>query len=254
MKCQYCDAEIKEGALFCDNCGQAVDVTNGTKQNMEAFWQKENTQKQKDIIEQIAGLKGKYEQIQGAIVRGRKLKSRRFFFRVMLVLFIICAGALAFGIYKVNEERSELFFALVIATALTLSAHLIFAGFATIIIWKGPKGLLYLLIPIYGCYYFFDAMLCGFGRLFVPLNKDEATYVKNWRLNYINMKLMKKQEKDLKAGLAVIDKGILNTPSLKHLKKPLLPQREVLMVGRLRPLLQLLFSLLFLRPLTILHR
>lgn len=42
MKCQYCGAEIKEDALFCDSCGQAVDVTNGTKQNMDAFWQKEN--------------------------------------------------------------------------------------------------------------------------------------------------------------------------------------------------------------------
>lgn len=38
MKCQYCGAEIKEGALFCDNCGQAAEATNGTKQNMDSFW------------------------------------------------------------------------------------------------------------------------------------------------------------------------------------------------------------------------
>lgn len=40
MKCQYCGAEIKEDALFCDSCGQAVDAINGSKQNMDAFWQK----------------------------------------------------------------------------------------------------------------------------------------------------------------------------------------------------------------------
>ncbi len=58
--------EIKEGALFCDNCGQAIDVTNGTKQNTDAFWQKENSQKQKEVVEQISGFKGKCEQTQGA--------------------------------------------------------------------------------------------------------------------------------------------------------------------------------------------
>lgn len=81
MKCQYCGAEIKEDALFCDSCGQAVDATNGTKQNMDAFWQKENNQKQKEAVEQIAGLKGKCEQIQGAIFRGKKTKVQKSFFQ-----------------------------------------------------------------------------------------------------------------------------------------------------------------------------
>ncbi len=226
MNCQYCGAEIKEGALFCDNCGQAVDTPKDNKQNMDAFWQKENSQKQKDVIEQIAGLKGKCEQLQGAISRGKKLKSRKHFFRIMLVLFLACAGALAFGIYQSYEKMSEPYFALVIASAFTLTAHLVFAGFAILIIKKGPKGLLYPLIPIFGYYYFLYAMLCGFGHLFVPLNKDEAAFVKSLRLKYMDMNILKKEEKELKAGLALIDKGILDTPSLKHLKKTIVTEKN----------------------------
>lgn len=44
MKCQYCDAELKEYALFRDNCGQSVAdsskntvITNKYWRDVEAF-------------------------------------------------------------------------------------------------------------------------------------------------------------------------------------------------------------------------
>lgn len=226
MKCQYCGAEIKEGALFCDNCGQAAEATNGTKQNMDSFWQKENTQKQRDVVEQIAGLKGKCEQIQGAISRGKKLKSRKQFFRIMLVLLILCTGVLAYAIYKSYENVSEPFFSLCIAATFTTVVHLMIIAFATIIIKKGPVGLLYPLIPVFGYYYLLYSVFCGIGWLFVPLKKDEAIFVKGLREKSVDMKLLKKEEKDLKAGLALIDKWILDTPELKHLKKTIVAEKK----------------------------
>lgn len=109
MKCQYCGAEIKEDALFCDSCGQAVDATNGTKQNMDAFWQKENNQKQKEVVEQIAGLKGKCEQIQGAIFCGKKLKSRKHFSELCFccLYFVLAYWLMRFtGLMKMQASRS----------------------------------------------------------------------------------------------------------------------------------------------------
>lgn len=226
MKCQYCGAEIKEDALFCDSCGQAVDATNGTKQNMDAFWQKENNQKQKEVVEQIAGLKGKCEQIQGAIFCGKKLKSRKHFFRIMLLLFILCAGVLAYAIYRSYENASEPFFSLCIAATFTIVAHIMIIAFATIVIKKGPVGLVYPIIPIFGYYYLLYSVFCGIGRLFVPLKKDEAIFVKGLHEKYVDMKLLKKEEKDLKAGLALIDKGILDSPELKHLKKTIVTEKK----------------------------
>lgn len=229
MKCQYCGAELKEGALFCDNCGQAVDVANNTKQNMDAFWQEENTQKQREVVEQIAGLKGKCEQIQSSISRGRKLKSRKHFFRIMFVLFILCAGVLAFAVYKSYENVSEPFFSLCIAATFTIVSHIMIMAFATIIIKKGPVGLLYPLIPIFGYYYLLYSVFCGIGRMFVPLKKDEAVFVKGLSEKFVDMKLLKKEEKDLKAGLALIDKGILDNPELRHLKKTIVTEKKVLL-------------------------
>lgn len=81
MKCQYCDADIKDGSLFCENCGQAVEGANTSKSGMDAFWQKENSQKQKDVITQLSGLKQKSEQIQNAIALGRRYKSKKHFLR-----------------------------------------------------------------------------------------------------------------------------------------------------------------------------
>ncbi len=226
MKCQYCDAEIKEGTLFCNNCGQAVDAANETKQNMDDFWQKENNKKQKETIEQIAGLKGKCDQIQDVLFRGGKLKSRKHFFRIMLVLFILCAGALAFAIYKSYENGSEPFFSLCIAATFTMVVHVLIIAFATIIIKKGSVGLLYPIIPVFGYYYLLYSVFCGIGRLFVPLKKDEIIFVKGLREKSVDMKLLKKEEKDLKAGLALIDKGILDTPELKHLKKTIVTEKK----------------------------
>lgn len=226
MNCQICGAEIKKGAIFCDNCGQAVDTTKDNEQSMDAFWQKESIQKQKDIIEQIAGLKGKCEQLQGDISYGKKLKSKQHFFRIMLVLFLACSSALAFGIYQSYEKTSEPYFALIIASAFTLTVYLVIIGYATLIIQKGPKGLFYPLMPIVGGCYFFYAVLCSFGYLFIPLNKKETTFIKSWRLKYMDMNILKKKEKELKAELVLIDKDILDTPSLKHLKKTIVTEKN----------------------------
>lgn len=38
MKCQYCGAEIKEDALFCDNCGQAVADSSKNTGVTNKYW------------------------------------------------------------------------------------------------------------------------------------------------------------------------------------------------------------------------
>lgn len=108
-----------------------------------------------------------------------------------------------------------------IASIITLVLILIIGGFATLVIKKGAIGILYPLIPLFGYYYFLYSILCGIGKLFVPLEKFEKTFVKELRDKSFEKQLLKREEKDLKSGLALIDKNIFDTVSFEHLKQPI---------------------------------
>lgn len=219
MKCPYCGAEIDDIALFCDNCGQAVDTVTNTKKNMDAFWQKENNVKQKDTVRQLEDFKEKYKPIQEIISRGKKLKSKNNFFRVMLLLFLICICVLIYAFYTFNEGTTELLLSLVIASLFTIVADLIFVASVILVLDDGPGSLLSVFIPIIGYFTLLHAIALGFCRLFVPLSKDEKAIVKNMRQQYKKLKILKKQEKNLKAGLDLIGKDVFDKESLKHLKR-----------------------------------
>lgn len=226
MKCQYCDADIKDGSLFCENCGQAIEGANASKSGIDAFWQKENSQKQKDVITQLSGLKQKSEQIQNAIALGRRYKSKKHFFKMLFLLLLPCIAVLAYSIYKANDNLTEPYMSLSIASILTITFVLLIAAYATMIIKKGGVGVFYPLIPIFGYYYLLYSIFCGIKRLFAPLEKNEAAYVKGLKVKVLELGLLKKEEKDLKTGLSLVDKNILKDPTLLELKKTIVTEKR----------------------------
>lgn len=226
MNCRYCDAEIKEGSLFCDRCGQAIESSKDIKQNIEFFWQKENNQKQQDVIEQLSSLKEKSEQLQSPIALGRKYKSKKHFFRIMFVLLLICIASFVFAVYKSTENPSELYFSLYIASVVTVAIIVIIITYATMIIKKGSAGVFYPLIPVYGLFYFLYSIFCGIKRLFAPLEKSEDSCSKELKIIILELGLLKKEEKNLKQGLSLVDKNILKNPSLQNLRKPIVIDKK----------------------------
>ena len=97
-----------------------------------------------------------------------KIKVQKAIFRIMLVLLILCTGVLAYAIYKSYENVSEPFFSLCIAATFTTVVHLMIIAFATIIIKKGPVGLLYPLIPVFGYYYLLYSVFVELGGCLFP--------------------------------------------------------------------------------------
>lgn len=226
MKCQYCGAKINDSALFCNSCGQAVDDSSILKKNMDSFWQNENNNKQQEIIKQLEGLSVRCEHIQETVARGKKLESRKLFFESMLIFLILAISILGYSIYKIYGNADEQIFNLCISAVVTIIADLIITTYATIIIEDGAIGLFYPLIPIFGYYYFLCSVCGGLGRLIVPLKKDEKAFVTELRVKVDEMKLLKKEEKDLKAELVLIDKNILDDPTLKYLKKHIVNEKK----------------------------
>lgn len=225
MNCQYCGAELKEHELFCNNCGQAVTNADAST-NITSFWQGENSKKIKAIIAQIASLEGKCEYVNNSLFLGRKIKSKGIFFRVMLSLFFLFVGTLSYGIYAMYMQENENASKYIIAASIPLILHIVVLTFIRIIDKKGPIGLLYPLIPVFGYYYLLFSALCGIGRMFVPLCQSEKTAVKDLKSDVLDLKILKKEEKDLKTGLSLIDKNMLNNPSLSHLKKDIVVEKK----------------------------
>lgn len=226
MKCQYCDADIKDGSLFCDNCGQGVEGAKASKSEIDAFWQKENSQKQKEVIAQLSGLKQKASQIHDAIALGRKYKSKKHFFKMLFISLLPCIAVLVYSIYKANDNLVEPFLSLCMASTFTILFILLVAAYATMVIKKGVAGIFYPLIPIFGYYYLLFSIFCGIKRLFAPLEKDEATYAKGLKVKLLELGLLRKEEKELKAGLSLVDKNILRDPALQELKKTLVAEKK----------------------------
>lgn len=227
MKCQYCGKELNDGVHFCNNCGQTVDIINDTHKNTDAFWTRENNQKKREIVERIEAVQRKCERIQEELFHGRKLNYRKNFFRVMLVLLILCICVLIYDMYKIYGNMNEHFSDLCIAAMFTIIVHFLIIAVAVIVIKHGPIGLLYLLIPIFGNYYLLYSVICGIVRLFVPLKKDEVIIMKDFKRKTVEMKVLKETEKDLKAGLELIDKGIMVTLGLKQNKTIVTKQKGV---------------------------
>lgn len=225
MKCQYCDADIKDGSLFCENCGQAVEGANASKSGIDVFWQKENSKKQKDVITQLSGLKQKSEQIQNAIAFGRRYKSKNIF-KMLFLLLLPYIAVLAYSIYKANDNLTEPYISLSVASILTLTFVLLIAAYATMVVKKGGVGVFYPLIPTFGFYYLLYSIFCGIKQLFVPLEKDEAVYAKGLKVKVLELGLLKKEEKDLKTGLSLVDKNILKDPTLLELKKTIVTEKR----------------------------
>ena len=226
MKCQYCGAEIKDGALFCDNCGQAVGNASNADNYTDAFWQKENAQKKKEAIEQLNNLKGKSDEVQAAIAAGKKLESKKFFFKTMLVVLLALVAALAFSIFQAVTSSSDLYTELSVTLGITLVALLRYIAYATMIIKKGVGGIFFPLIPVFGYFYLLYSIAGGIKRLFAPLEKSEVATFKDLKEKKIDFQLLKQEEKDLKTGLSLIDKNVFEDPSLKHLKKTIVTENK----------------------------
>lgn len=232
MKCQYCDADIKDGSLFCENCGQAVEGMNDSKSQVDTFWQKENSQKQKDVITQLSGLKQKSEQIQNALSLGRRYKSKKHFFQMLFLLLLPCIAVLAYLIYKVNGNLANLanlaepYISLCVASVLTATFILLIVICVTTIIKDGVAGVFYPLIPIIGGLYLLYSIFCGIMQLFAPLEKNEAVYAKELKVKVLELGLLKKEEKDLKTGLSMVDKNILKAPTLLELRKTIVTEKR----------------------------
>lgn len=226
MKCQYCNADLSDGVLFCNNCGQSLQQANTTKSEMESFWQAENSQKQKDVISQLSSLKQKAEQLQEPIQKGRRFKSKKLFFRMLFLLFFVCILILAYSAYKASGEPIVPYINLGITSMITIGFILIVAAYATMIMKKGFVGIFYPLIPIYGYYYLLYSICIGFKNLFAPLEKSESAYVKDLKVKILELGLLKKEEKDLKTGLTLIDKNILKTDSLQGLKTTIVVENK----------------------------
>ena len=226
MKCQYCNADINDGSLFCNNCGQAVEETKSSKPEVNAFWQKENSRKQEEVIAQLFGLQQKASLIHDDIALGRKYKSKKHFFKMLLILLFISIAVLAYSIYKANDNYDVQFLSLYSASMLSIIFILIVAAYATMVIKKVGVGMFYPLIPIFGYFYMLYSILCGIKRLFVPLENDEAIYEKGLKAKLLELNLLRKEEKELKTGLSLIDKNIFQAPALQELKKPLVAEKK----------------------------
>lgn len=226
MKCQHCGADIKDGVLFCDVCGQPVSEPSSEETTIKKFWNAENNKKKEDIISDLAGLKGKSDEVQDVIIKGKKLKAKKLFFRIMLLFFVALVAVVAFTGYKVYETRGESYTNLLIASSLTLIVHLLFLTFSTIVANSGALKIFYLLIPVFGYFYFLYSFVCGLIRMIAPLKKDEKACVKEMNTKRTEFRILKKEEKNLKDGLDLIDKGILKSEALKDLRNPIVVEKK----------------------------
>lgn len=219
MKCQHCGAEIKADVQYCDVCGQPVSESTKEKKAFKSFWTSEYDKKKEVAVEELAGLRDRSDSIQDEVVRGKKLKSKRWFFRIMLLLFAaILAAAIIKGrdAYQSGNIESTKYF---VAFSITLIVHLGFLTMATIVANKGGKGLLYLLIPVFGLYYFVFYIFCGIIRMIAPLKSAELACVRSLRKELKAFRSLKKDEKRLKRNLNLMDSGVFQTDKLSYLRK-----------------------------------
>lgn len=201
MKCQYCNSELNEGALFCDKCGQAQQGFIETNDKVANFWDKEKSLQEQDIIQQLSVLKTKAENTQSSIAYGRRAKSRGFFFHTLLLLSLICVAIFAVSAYCAFTSENEKYFPFIISSVFSIVAIIIISAYATIIHKKGAVGVLIPFIPIYGYYYFLFNCLVGIKHLFAPPNEEREGYdiitPKELRIEKMKLQSMLKEEKNL---------------------------------------------------------
>ena len=148
---------------------------------------------------------------------------------MLFLLLLPCIAVLAYSIYKASDNLANLtepYISLCVASMLTITFVLLVAAYATMIIKKGGVGIFYPLIPIFGYYYLLYSIFCGIKRLFAPLEKNEAVYAKGLKVKVLELGLLKKEEKDLKTGLSIVDKNILKDPTLLELKKTIVTEKR----------------------------
>ncbi len=189
MKCKYCNTEIKEGAIFCDNCGQAVSTLSTQKDNMDTFWNKENSKKQKEVIAQLYNLKKASERVQCSIAHGRNYKSTRTFLRTMRLLLVLCIATLVVAFYKTASVPTTHYDGLCVGSVFTAVAILIIIARAKKISDRNTE-------------------------------EDESEDAKKLKIKISELALLRKEEVNLKNGLLMVDKNILKNPSLQDLQKP----------------------------------
>ena len=197
MRCPYCNAEIDESTVFCNNCGQAVQNQTDASHKTDAFWSGEKSNQQRDLITHHTNIRNRASNIQQAVIRTRRMKSKKTFFRVMLALFIACVGVLAYAVYGAIQTKSEATFTLAIASIFTICAIIIINAYTSMVCKKGAIAVLIPFIPLVGYYYFLYHMFIGNKNLFVPLEKNESAMVKDLQVKLLELKTIKKEEKNL---------------------------------------------------------
>jgi len=197
MNCPYCNSEINNQALFCDKCGQTLHNENYSSYKTDAFWSKEKANRQRDIINQFATLKQKANDTHQAIIQGKKLKSKKVFFRTMLFLFVISAVTCAIAAYKAYEVEDETSIIVFISSLITACFIIIITTLSNMVSEGGAESLLYPLIPLYGCYYLFLSIILAIINFFAPLNKNEKALVKDLKHKNLELKSLKKDETNL---------------------------------------------------------
>lgn len=113
---------------------------------------------------------------------------------MLFLLLLPCIAVLAYSIYKANDNLTEPYMSLCIASILTMTFVLLIAAYATMIIKKGGVGVFYPLIPIFGYYYLLYSIFCGIKRLFAPLEKSEAVYAKGLKVKVLELGLLKRRK------------------------------------------------------------
>ncbi len=223
MKCQYCDAVIKDGVLYCDACGQLVEYASNDAGAINEFWGGANEKKKEEMIQELAGLKGKSEQIQHDIAKYKKMKSKRRFFRLMLAFFALIVAGFAFSAYKTYETEglSQAFIKICVTYSLILAVQLIFLAFYSIISDAGFFAVFYILIPGLGFLYFFICIIIGIVHMFKPLDTKETAEFKTLKNKETEFRLLKQDEKNLRAGIFLVDKEILQSGKFQSLRSPM---------------------------------
>lgn len=197
MRCPYCNAEIDESTVFCNNCGQAVQNQTDASHKTDAFWSGEKSNQQRDLITHHANIRNRASNIQQAVIRTRRMKSKKTFYKVMLTLFIACVGVLAYAVYGAIQTKSESAFTLAIASIFAICTIIIINAYTSMVCKKGAIAVLIPFIPLVGYYYFLYHMFIGIKNLFVPLEKNESAMVKDLQVKLLELKSIKKEEKNL---------------------------------------------------------
>ena len=89
MKCPYCGAEAEDGALYCEDCGQLlVCEACNREEEIVSFWKKENNDRKDEFITELENVKKSVEGIQVAVAKGKKIKAKKNFYRLMFLIFV----------------------------------------------------------------------------------------------------------------------------------------------------------------------